>query len=147
MTREGAVKVTDFSVGKLLASVTSGHSRKGLIVGSPAYMSPEQIREDKLDPRSDLFSLGVVASGLLPGSRPFGGGRSRASRTRSSTPRPVDPRAVRPEIPPAAGEVFGRVLAKPREARPADARAFIAEIDRIGAGLGRAESLSPRPPK
>ena len=142
-TREGSVKVTDFGVGKLLSSVTSGHSRKGLIVGSPAYMSPEQIREEKLDPRSDLFSLGVVAYELLTGSRPFGGESLASLAYKILNAQPVDPRAVRPDIPPIAEDVFRRVLAKAREERPADARAFIAEIDRLGAGLERAASLSP----
>jgi serine/threonine-protein kinase len=143
LNREGAVKVTDFGVGKLLAGVTSGHSRKGLIVGSPAYMSPEQIREEKLDPRSDLFSLGVVAYELLTGSRPFGGESLASLAYKILNAEPPDPRAVRPEIPPEAGEVFRRLLAKSREDRPANARAFIAEIDRLGAGLERVETLSP----
>ncbi|MFN2385805.1 MAG: serine/threonine-protein kinase, partial [Thermoanaerobaculia bacterium] len=143
VTREGAVKVTDFGVGKLLASVTSGHSRKGLILGSPAYMSPEQIREEKLDPRSDLFSLGVVTYELMTGSRPFGGESLASLAYKILNAQPTDPRAVRPDLPPAADEVFRRVLAKSREDRPADARAFIAEVERLGMGLERVESISP----
>jgi predicted Ser/Thr protein kinase len=130
LSRDGGVKVTDFGIGKLLTAGTS-ELNKGLILGSPAYMSPEQIREERLDGRSDLFSLAVVLYQLLTGSRPFGGESLTQVLYKILNTEPRDPRDFRPELAPVATEVFSRLLAKSPDARPADAREFLQELNRI----------------
>jgi len=67
---DGRVKVTDFGIARV---ITSTSTRTGVILGTPSYMSPEQVAGRKVDGRSDLFSLGVVLYELLSGERPFGG--------------------------------------------------------------------------
>ena len=79
ITREGRVKVADFGIGKLLAA-GGDLTRTGQMIGSPAYMSPEQIRGEKLDGRSDFFSLGVVFYELLTGVAPLPRGHDHDAR-------------------------------------------------------------------
>jgi len=135
VTRDGDVKVADFGIGKLLTG--SGNlTRTGQLVGSPAYMSPEQIRGGALDARSDLFSLGVVLYELLTGARPFPGNSMTTLVYQILHTEARDPLAARSDLPPVAREVFARLLAKDPGKRPADAAEFVRELAR----LGRAEA-------
>ena len=135
VTRDRRVKVADFGIGKLLASGTGDLTRTGQMLGSPAYMSPEQIKGEKLDGRSDLFSLGVVTYELLTGSRPFPGDSITTLVYQILHTEPRDPLALRGDLPPVAREVFARLLAKSPDRRPADAAGFLKEIRRIEAEL------------
>jgi len=139
LTREGRVKVADFGIGKLLASGATDLTRTGQLVGSPAYMSPEQIRGQKLDGRSDLFSLGVVFFELLTGSRPFPGDSITTLVYQILHTEHRDPLELRADLPAATREVFARLLAKQPTDRPADAREFIGEIRRIESNLRESE--------
>jgi serine/threonine-protein kinase len=132
LSRDGRVKVTDFGIGKLLSGA-SDLTRTGQMLGSPAYMSPEQVRGEKLDGRSDLFSLGVVLYEMLTGQRPFPGDSITTLVYQILHTEPRDPLSLRADLPVETREVFARLLAKSRDARPRDARAFIAEIRRIEA--------------
>ncbi|MFN2385802.1 MAG: serine/threonine-protein kinase [Thermoanaerobaculia bacterium] len=137
--RDGGVKVADFGIGKLLTAGATEMTRTGQLIGSPAYMSPEQIRGEKLDGRSDLFSLGVVFFELLTGSRPFPGDSITTLVYQILHTEPRDPLELRGDLPPAAREVFARLLAKSPEKRPADAREFITEIRRIESRIRQTE--------
>jgi serine/threonine protein kinase len=70
ITRDGTAKVSDFGVAKIVAET---HTISGQVLGTPAYMSPEQVRDEPLDGRSDLFSLGAVLYQCVTGRTPFGG--------------------------------------------------------------------------
>lgn len=130
LTRDRRVKVADFGIGKLLSGAAD-LTRTGQMIGSPAYMSPEQIRGEKLDGRSDFFSLGVVFYELLTGVRPFPGDSITTLVYQILHTEPRDPLAVRADLPPAASEVFARLLAKSPDRRPASAAAFLDEVRRI----------------
>jgi eukaryotic-like serine/threonine-protein kinase len=139
LTRDRRVKVADFGIGKLL-SATADLTRTGQMIGSPAYMSPEQIRGAKLDGRSDYFSLGVVFYELLTGVRPFPGDSITTLVYQILHTEPRDPNEVRADLPPAARDVFARLLAKAPDQRPKDGEEFLAEIRRIADQLGQAET-------
>ena len=139
LTRDRRVKVADFGIGKLL-SATAELTRTGQMIGSPAYMSPEQIRGAKLDGRSDYFSLGVVFYELLTGVRPFPGDSITTLVYQILHTEPRDPLEVRADLPPAARDVFARLLAKAPDQRPKDGDEFLAEIRRIADQLGNADS-------
>ncbi len=131
IAKDGRVKVTDFGIGKFTSATSSDMTRTGQMIGSPAYMSPEQIRGEKIDGRSDLFSLGVVLYELLTGARPFPGESITTLVYQILHTEPRDPREIRSDLPMATREVMARMLAKRAERRPADAHEFVRELRRI----------------
>ena len=145
VTRDGVVKVADFGIGKLLSGAGTDLTRTGTMIGSPAYMSPEQIRGEKIDGRSDFFSLGVVFFELLTGSRPFPGDSITTLVYQILHTEPKDPLAVRADLPPAARDVFARLLAKQPEQRPGNADEFIHQIDRFVSDLAQTQATVPPP--
>ena len=133
--KDGVVKVSDFGIGKLLtggADVT----RTGMMVGSPSYMSPEQIRGDTLDGRSDIFSLGVVLYEMFTGTRPFPGDSVTSLVYQILHTEPRDPVAIRPDLPPMMTRIVKRALAKKREDRYANARELMRDLERAGMAPG-----------
>ena len=118
VTPDGVAKVLDFGLAKLTDVTLTG---TGTTLGTLAYMSPEQIRGEELDARTDLWSLGVVLYELLTGQRPFGGGETSAVIHRILHEAPKPPSALRPEIPAELEPIVGQLLAKDPEQRPATA--------------------------
>ncbi|HEY2797154.1 MAG TPA: protein kinase [Thermoanaerobaculia bacterium] len=131
IARDGRVKVTDFGIGRFTTATTSDLTRTGQMIGSPAYMSPEQVRGEKLDGRSDLFSLGVVLYELLTAVRPFPGESITTLVYQILHTEPRDPLELKADLPAATRQVMARLLAKQPEKRPEDARAFLQELSRI----------------
>ncbi|MBL8612705.1 MAG: serine/threonine protein kinase [Myxococcales bacterium] len=131
LSRHG-VKVLDFGIAKRIHSSagTEVHSltQSGTIVGTPSYMSPEQVYGDELDGRSDVWSLGVVLYECLSGARPIEG-ESLGPLLCAITSDPIPPLAhVRPDLPRAVTSLVDRMLARRREDRPslAEVRAELA---------------------
>jgi serine/threonine-protein kinase len=109
VTGDGHVKIADFGVAKLnLASHTSG----GRVLGTPAYMSPEQLGGEAVDGRSDLFSLGVVLYTVLTGYRPFQGNSARTVAFKVVNRDPVPATILDTELPPGLDYVITRAIAK-----------------------------------
>jgi len=105
----GDIKITDFGIAKLPLGTITGEGR---IVGSPSYMSPEQVRGSKVDPRSDVFSLGVLLYILLTGKKPFGGGEVPDIIYRIVHEEPPPPGKIRPNLPKEIDRVVQKALAK-----------------------------------
>jgi serine/threonine protein kinase len=113
-----AAKVLDFGIAKV--KETSGlkpaaMTAVGFVVGTPTYMSPEQVmglREDKLDGRSDLYSLGIVLYELLTGRTPFVSKNAMALLTAHMQTKPPDPRSLRADLPARLVEVVLKALEK-----------------------------------
>ncbi len=124
------VKLVDFGLVRDLAG-NSKLTLSGAISGTPAYMSPEQVEEQSLDARTDLFSLGCVMYRLLAGRLPFHGQTlvSILTAVTQSTPPAVD--VLNPSVPHELGLLVNRLLAKDRDARPASADEVVAELQRI----------------
>lgn len=110
---DGEVKLTDF--GAAMSQNGDVTQLVGLM-GSPAYMSPEQIREEKLTQQSDMFSLGVVLYELLTGQKPFQGDSDYATIYKIGAEEPASIRVLRPELPKELSELVRTALAK----RPGD---------------------------
>ncbi|CAG0935836.1 serine/threonine-protein kinase PknK [Thermoflexales bacterium] len=133
LAADGTPRLTDFGMARLTHDDVR-LTQPGMIVGSPVYLSPEALRGEELDPRSDIWSFGVLLYELLAGRPPFDGSRLMAvlsSILHSSTP---DITQARSDVPPPLANLLQRMLAKDREQRPASMRQVAAELEAIRAG-------------
>jgi eukaryotic-like serine/threonine-protein kinase len=128
---EGRVKVTDFGIAR---AGTSQMTETGSIVGTAQYLSPEQARGGEVDPRSDLYSLGVVLYELLTGKTPFDGETPVEIAMKHLSTAPKPPSKLRPEIPPELDKVVLRALAKSPDDRYQSADEMEADLDRVARG-------------
>jgi WD40 repeat protein/serine/threonine protein kinase len=118
------VKVLDFGLARA-AGTEANLTRTGVVVGTPAYMAPEQARGEAVDHRADLFSLGCVLYRMLTGDVPFPGKDSLAVLAALALERPRPPRERNPDVPPALSGLVLRLLAKDPAGRPPSARAVV----------------------
>jgi serine/threonine-protein kinase len=119
--RNGSVKITDFGIAKMSSG---SRTQIGIILGSPKYMSPEQVAGKPVDGRSDIFSLGAVLYELLTGKPTFGGEDSTLTTIMYQVlnEMPASPSDVNPSIPVAFDYIVARALAKAPENRYQSAR-------------------------
>jgi serine/threonine-protein kinase len=137
LLKNGVIKVTDFGIARI---TTSSRTATGTVMGTPSYMSPEQLAGKKVDGRSDLFSLGVTLYELLTGEKPFAGESIATLMFKIANERHETPRQYNPNIPDAVIAVIDRALAKAPEERyqkgkemATDLRAALAEMERSAA--------------
>ena len=124
-TRGGAdfVKLVDFGIAKPTKGVGNTLTRTGFILGTPAYMSPEQLCADRLDGRSDLYSLGCVLHEMLTGVTPFAGQSLEMIMMRRLTETAPHPVTLNDQVPPVLDDIVARLLARSADDRYPDARA------------------------
>jgi len=128
ITRSGDVKVGDFGIAR--AESESSMTRTNLVLGTAAYMSPEQATGGRVEPRSDLYSLGVVMYEMLTGELPFEGHDPVAVAMKHVNVPPRPPREIVRDIPKGLNDLVLRLLAKDQGNRPASADALVDEIRR-----------------
>jgi serine/threonine-protein kinase len=121
LMKNGTVKVMDFGIAR---AVDSTLTKTGSVMGTPAYMSPEQASGWKIDGRSDIFSLGVILYELLTGRRPFSGDTFPSLMFAIIKEDPAPPSLVDPSISTGWDTIVMKALAKTREERYATAKAF-----------------------
>lgn len=132
---EGTVKVTDFGVACL---TDASKTRTGTVLGSPSYMSPEQVAGRKVDGRTDLFSLGVTLFQLLTGELPFKGDSLASIMYQIANEKPADVRRQRKDLPPCMGRIVSKSLQKEPERRYQTGADMAAALARCRAGVGEA---------
>ena len=103
------VKVTDFGIARI---TDSSRTKTGMVLGTPSYMSPEQLSGKKIDGRSDLFSLGVTLYQLASGKLPFVGESMAQLMFRIANEEPVDVRVINPMVPDALASIIAHALTK-----------------------------------
>jgi serine/threonine protein kinase len=138
---DGGMKLTDF--GTAQASAVDVTQVAGL-VGSPAYMSPEQIREDKLTAQSDMFSLGVVMYQLLTGALPFQAETDFAMIYKINYEEPQAPSLRRPALAKALDAIVAKALAKKANDRFQSWREFAAAISSVCETMPAAADAAPQ---
>ena len=135
LTSTGDAKLADFGLAKGFSSGDRSLTKTGNIVGTPDYMSPEQCRGEKLDDRSDFYSLGATYYALLTGKPPFHSAGEAMQIMYAHCMRPVpDPRKLHPEIPARCVTVLERLLAKEPSQRPPNAVALLNEFESLLTG-------------
>jgi len=129
ITDRDQVKVVDFGLAKLAGEVTV--TRQGSVIGTPAYMSPEQATGDEADGRSDLWALGAVLYEMITGRRAFAADHEQAIllAITTSDPTPID--NLRPEVPAEVQRIIRRCLKRKPQERYQGARELVADLKRF----------------
>jgi len=128
----GEVKVADFGLARLPDGVGAVHlTQKDVTMGTPLYMSPEQVEGRALDPRSDIYSFGVTCYQILAGHPPFRGDTTLAVAVQHLRTQPEPLELLRPDLPPALARIVHKMLAKDPARRHSSARELLIELRAI----------------
>ena len=126
VVRDGHVKITDFGIARMASS--SVRTQTGMVLGSPKYMSPEQVMGKQIDQRSDIFSLGVMLYEMLAGQVPFNGENVNAIMYQILNAMPPPPGTLNPAVPDMLNFIVAKALAKTPDDRYRDAGEFADDL-------------------
>jgi serine/threonine protein kinase/tetratricopeptide (TPR) repeat protein len=126
LTRQGPVKILDFGLAQAISSEEPGSEPP---MGTTGYMSPEQLRKERLDPRSDLFSFGIVLYEMTTGRRPFGGDTLAAIHDAILTQTLPPAHAVNPAVPRRLSAIMAKATEKDRNRRYQSAAEIRADLE------------------
>jgi serine/threonine protein kinase len=145
---DGYVKVLDFGLAKLSeaatteeAKLSSAQTQPGLLMGTLAYMSPEQAAGDAVDERSDIWSLGIVLYEMMTGSSPTRGANRLETLGTILSKEPLNTTGSHPPLPPELEHILGKALEKDRELRYQTASDFRADLKRLKREIDSSPSL------
>ena len=131
VTEDGRAKITDFGIAKVLAQ--QGVARTVGIMGTPSYMSPEQVKGGEIDARTDIFSFGIMIFTMLTGKKPFAG-NTAAVMFQIVYEEPPATSSLNPQLTPAHDYVVSKCLAKNRDRRYSSARELLGDLDDLQHG-------------
>jgi serine/threonine-protein kinase len=139
----GPVKITDFGIARMRGS--GDLTQTGTLLGSPKYMSPEQVIGKRADQRSDIFSLGVILYEMLCGAAPFNGENVTALMYQIVNFVPPAPSTLNREVPELLDYIVAKMLAKPLEQRYPDAAELARDLRECERQLGAAPGATQPP--
>jgi eukaryotic-like serine/threonine-protein kinase len=128
ISRSGEVKVADFGLARLSGTSELNLTQIGMTMGTPLYMSPEQVEGRPLDSRSDIYSLGVTCFHMLTGAPPFKGETALSVAVQHLNAQPPRLEQQRPDLPPGLCRIVHKMLAKDLAQRYATPRELLADL-------------------
>jgi serine/threonine protein kinase len=137
----GNVRIMDFGIARSVKS--KGITGSGVIIGTPEYMSPEQVEGKTPDQRSDIYSLGIVLYELLAGKLPFEGETPLVVGIKHKTEHPEEPKKINPQIPDELNQLIMKCLSKQREARYQSADELFSELLRLEKKIPTSKRIVP----
>ncbi|HZU37949.1 MAG TPA: protein kinase [Gemmataceae bacterium] len=145
LTRKGRVKVADFGLSRCFGEGQEALSltQSGVAMGTPLYMSPEQVQGHPLDPRTDIYSFGVTCYHMLSGSPPFRGQTAFEVAVQHVQTQSQPLCELRPDLPAELGAVVDRMMAKKPDERYPSAYELYQELGRLRAALSAPGGLKP----
>ncbi|NIM91850.1 MAG: protein kinase [Candidatus Aminicenantes bacterium] len=139
--REGNARIMDFGIARSMG--TEGITDAGVMIGTPEYMSPEQVEGKDIDHRTDVYSLGVILYEMLTGVVPFEGDTPLNIAMKIKTEIPEEPRKLNAQIPEELNNVILKCMEKDREKRYQSVEELFAELRRIEKRIPTTERLFP----
>jgi predicted ATPase/predicted Ser/Thr protein kinase len=130
---EGKARIMDFGIAR--SQETRGVTEEGLIIGTPDYMSPEQVEGGEAEPRSDVYSLGVVLYEMVTGRVPFEGKTALSIAFKHKTEAPLDPRKLNDRLSDAFSSIILRCLEKEKEKRYQTTEELLADLQSLKEGF------------
>jgi serine/threonine protein kinase/Flp pilus assembly protein TadD len=140
--RDGSARIMDFGIARSVER--KGLTGAGVMIGTPEYMSPEQVESKETDQRSDIYSLGVILYEMVTGRVPFEGDTPFTVGVKHKSETPTDPKELNAQIPEDLSRVIMKCLEKDKEKRYQDAGEVRAEIARIEEGMPTAVREIPK---
>jgi serine/threonine protein kinase/DNA-binding NarL/FixJ family response regulator/Tfp pilus assembly protein PilF len=131
--REGSARIMDFGIARSIKA--EGVTEAGAMIGTPEYMSPEQVEGKEIDPRSDIYSLGVTLYEMVTGRLPFKGESPLGTALKHKTEEPPDPKILNPQIPEDFSRIILKCLEKNKEKRYQSAEEILLELNRMEKGF------------
>ena len=122
------IKVTDFGIARI---TSSSRTKTGVVLGTPSYMSPEQVNGKKVDGRSDIFSLGIVMYEMLTGQKPFSSHDVASLLYQISHEAPVSVREINPKVPPVVERILDKAMTKDVNQRYQTARTIAEHLRKV----------------
>jgi len=139
--RAGSARIMDFGIARSLA--VKSRTGAGVMIGTPEYMSPEQVEGKDVDQRSDIYSLGIILYEMLTGRVPFEGDTPFTVGVKHKSEAPADPKLINPNIPDDLSGIILKCLEKDRSSRYQSAGDVRTELERVEKGLPTAERAEP----
>ncbi len=146
ITKDSKVKVVDFGLARDLVETGGGVSQTGQVLGTPHYMSPEQGRGDKVDERSDVYSLGATLYSMVTGRVPFDGSNAISVILKHASEAVVPPIQLDPSIPRPLSDLIVSMMAKETKGRPQHMADVVRALEGMKEGRSVVISAVPAPP-
>jgi serine/threonine protein kinase/Tfp pilus assembly protein PilF len=140
--KEGNARIMDFGIARSVSG--KGITGAGVMVGTPEYMSPEQVESRETDQRSDIYSLGVILYEMVTGRVPFEGETPLSVAVKHKTETPPDPRQINSQIPEDLSHLILRCMEKAKEKRYQSAREVQSELENIEKGIPTTDRIIPK---